>query len=258
MLWRKSWLETRWRFLIGLAVLVVAACGVVFDYPGVKSLMPLAQNIEATVDTSTMLGRLIKEGAELQSTYRGFVWWQWVRQNFLQLWTLFAVLIGSGGLISKAAGNAPLFTLSLPVSRSRLLGVRAALGLGELVVLAIVPSLVIPLLSPAIGQNYSFVDAAVHGICMFAAGAVFFCLAFALSTVFSDLWRPLLATCLIAVALGIGEGMIRESGIGIFRVMSAQVYFRTGSLPWLGLMTSAAASAALLFAANQNVARQDF
>lgn len=256
MLWHKAWLETRWRFLIGLAVMVLAACGIVFEYPGVKSLMPLARNIEATVDTNTMLGRLIKEGAELQSTYRGFVWWQWVRQNFLQMWTLFAVLIGSGGLISK--GAAPLFTLSLPVSRSRLVGVRAALGLAELLVLAVVPSLIVPLLSPAVGQSYSLVDALVYSACMFVGGAVFFCLAFLLSTVFGDLWRPLLATCLIAVGLSIGEGIVRESGIGIFRVMNGQLYFRTGSLPWLGLMTSMAASAALLFAANRNVARQDF
>ena len=31
MLLYKSWLDTRWRFLIGLAVLVVAACGTVLS-----------------------------------------------------------------------------------------------------------------------------------------------------------------------------------------------------------------------------------
>ena len=29
MLWYKSWLETRWRFLIGLVLLMLSACGTV-------------------------------------------------------------------------------------------------------------------------------------------------------------------------------------------------------------------------------------
>ena len=35
MLWYKSWLETRWRFLIGLALLMLSAGGTVLAYPQV-------------------------------------------------------------------------------------------------------------------------------------------------------------------------------------------------------------------------------
>jgi len=42
MLWYKSWLETRWRFLIGLVLLMIVAAGTVFDYPAVAKLAPLA------------------------------------------------------------------------------------------------------------------------------------------------------------------------------------------------------------------------
>ena len=45
MLWYKSWLETRWRFLIGLALLILMACGAVFGYPAVQELMPMAAQI---------------------------------------------------------------------------------------------------------------------------------------------------------------------------------------------------------------------
>ena len=44
------------------------------------------------------------------------------------------MLLGTGGLLSQAIGGGALFTLSLPVSRERLLGVRAATGLAELAV----------------------------------------------------------------------------------------------------------------------------
>lgn len=261
MLWYKSWLETRWRFLIGLGLLTIVACGAVFDYPTVLKLMPLAKGIDSTIDTSTTMGRLIKEGAAVQSSYRGFIWWQWVRQNLTQMWTLFAVLLGSGGLITTSgSGGGALFTLSLPASRTRVAGVRAATALGELAVLVVVPSLVIPLLSPAIGQSYSIVDTLVHSACMFIAGAIFFSLAFLLSTVFSDLWRPLLITCAIAVVLALVEGVmaLQSMPFGVFTVMSGESYFRGSGLPWLGLLASTAVSTAMLYAATRNIARMDF
>jgi len=40
--------------------------------------------------------------------------------------------------------------------------------------------------------------------------------------------------------------------------MSGEMYFRTGRMPWLGLLASAAGSVALLYAAARNFARRDF
>ena len=255
MLWHKAWLETRWRFLIGLALLTMSACGVVFAYPKVLELMPLVP----AVDTGGPLGRRIREAADLARNYRGYVWSQWFSQNLPQAATLFAALLGTGGLLSRSAGSGVLFTLSLPTSRQRIVAVRAAAGLAELLVLIGVSTLALPLLSPAIGQHYSIADAVVHGACQFIACAVFFSLAFLLSTVFGDLWRPLLLACAVAVVLALGEQLFRDAApYGLFGVMSGEHYFRTGGVPWLGLLASAAASAALLVAAARNVERQDF
>jgi ABC-type transport system involved in multi-copper enzyme maturation permease subunit len=255
MLWNKSWMDSRWRFLTGLGLLMFLAVGTVVEYPTVAKLMPMA----GTIDTSGPLGRLIKDALEIQRDYRGFVWYQWFRQNLVQLWALFAVLLGSGGLASTASGRPALFTLSLPITRNRLLGVRAATGLAELMVLAVIPSLLIPALSPSIGQSYSVADTLVHGACLFIAGASLFSLALLLSTVFHDLWRPLLIACAAAIVVAVGEEVFRElAPIGIFRVMTAESYFRSGQLPWLGLAVSAALSAAMLYAAALNFNRQDY
>jgi hypothetical protein len=40
--------------------------------------------------------------------------------------------------------------------------------------------------------------------------------------------------------------------------MTAEAYFRTGSLPWLGLFGAAAASMAMLYGAAVVLARRDF
>jgi hypothetical protein len=260
MLWHKAWLETRWRFLIGLALMSVVACGVLIDYRATARLIPLVRGIDASaLDARGPIGAAIKESFEIQvhEGFRGFVWLQWYRQNFSNLVTLFAALLGAG-LISRPSGGATAFTLSLPVTRGELVTTRSLVGLAELLVLVLVPSLVILLASPAIGESYSIVDVAVHGVCAFAAGAVFFGLAALLSTEFGDIWRPVLITCLVAVVLGILEFVPAFAPYGLFRVMSATTYFRDGTLPWVGLLLCALVSAALLRTAAASLAGRDF
>ena len=251
MLWRKAWLETRWRFLIGFGLLLCSAAATVFTFPQVQRLLP-----HLSTDIPGELGRRIRESVVLTREYRGFVWLQWYRQNATQMATLFAALLGTAGVLSQTRGG--LFTLSLPVSRDRLLGVRAATGLSELSVLAFVPTLVIPLLSPAIGESYSLGSALVHGICLFVVAAMFYSLAFFLSTVFDDPWRPLLTALGIAFALALAERLLAIPGFGVFRIMSGEDYFRRSEVPWVGLLASAGVGAALYWAAVRNFARRDF
>jgi hypothetical protein len=221
----------------------------------VVRLLPLVPSIDASGE----VGRRILEIAALSRTYRGYVWAQWLRQNMTQMLALFAALLGTGGLLSQASGGGALFTLSLPASRDRLLGVRAATGLAELLALALLPSLVLPLLSPAVGETFSLVDVLAYGTCAFFAAAVLFSMASLLSTVFSDVWRPALIVCALAACVGIAEPFLGDySRYGLFGLMDGEMYFRGTGLPWLGLLASAAVSAAMLFAASRNLARQDF
>jgi len=253
MLWYRSWLETRWRFLIGLAILMCSAAAIVLLWPRVVELLPLASNLQV----NGTIGRKIRESVDLQREYPGYIWSQWFRQNLTNIGTLLAALLGTGGLLSNR--SAGIFMLSLPVSRNRLLVTRAATGLAELFVLALVPSLLIPLLSPAVGKTFGVGDAVVHSVCFFFAVALFFSLALLLSTVFNDVWRPLLIALAVAVLLWFSEQVaLPESHYGIFRVMSAEAWFRNGQLPWVGLLASAAASIAMLYGSVVNIARRDF
>jgi len=255
MLWYKAWCETRWRFLAGFVVLTFSACGTVLAYPRVMELLRTAPQIQA----SGIIGREIREAIEAARDYRGYIWSQAFRQNLIQMWTLFAVMIGSGPVFGQASGGGTLLTLSLPVSRRRLVGIRAACGLAELAVLALAPTLLIPTLSPIVGRSYGVGDALVHAGCLAVAGSTFFCLAFFFSTLTNDVWRPLLAACGIAIAISIaGQVAPGLACYSIFPVMNGEVYFRSGSLPWLGLIASAAASMLLLYGAAANAARQDF
>jgi hypothetical protein len=253
MLWYKVWIETRWRFWIGLVVLACSMVATVLTYPRVLELLQRMPEL----DLGGALGRRAQEGIALAREYRGYVWSHAFAQEMSHLGTLFAVLLGAGGLISPRGGA--LFTLSLPISRSRLLAVRAGTGLAQWLALALVPMVLLPVFSPAVHESYGIGAALVHGLCLFTAGAAFFSLTVLLSTVFADVWRPLLFALVIAVALSIPEQFAPEvSRHSIFGVMSGEMYFRTGRMPWLGLLASAAGAAALLYAAARNFARRDF
>jgi hypothetical protein len=253
MLWYKAFLDTRGRFLIGLVVLPCAAMLMVLAYPRLIALLPTVSGI----DTTGAIGKQIGEAIELSRDYRGYVWSQWFRQTPTSTGALFAALLGTGGLVSASGGT--LFMLSLPASRMQLMAVRAGSGLAQWLVLALVSSLAIPLASPAIGETYQVGAALVYGLCLFVGGAVIFSLSLLLSTVFGDLWRPWLIALAIVMPIAFIEQIAaRSSTVGLSAVMTGAPYFRTGQLPWVGLMLAAAVSAALLYLAALSFARRDF
>jgi hypothetical protein len=250
MPWYDAWRQTRWRFFGGLALMACSAVATVLVYPRVRVLLPTVP-----ADGGGELGQRLREAAELASSYRGYVWSNAFRQNLSRLATLFAVLLGTG-FLGRSQGA--LFTLSLPVSRHRLLAVRFALGLGELLALALVPALLVPLLSPAVGATYDTGSALAHGACLFVASAVFLSLALLFSTLFDDRSRPLLAALAVAVALALLDPLLRAPGWSLYAVMSGESFFRSGRLPWPGLVASAVASAALYYGALVKLVHRDF
>jgi ABC-type transport system involved in multi-copper enzyme maturation permease subunit len=257
MLWHKAWLETRWRFISALLILTVLASSNVYDYLAAQRLLPrLNMTTEAPAVEAIGLAGAIREAIEVQKDFRGFIWFQAFRQTMSQMGVFFAILLGCGGLLSESSKGSALFTLSLPVTRRQLLGARTATGLAQLLAISMVPPLAISLLAPTIGQQFRFVDALAHGTCIFFVAAVFFSLASFLSTLFGDIWRPLLIGVGIACAVAIASFAAPQ--LGIFSVMNGESYFKTGSLPWAGFLTSAVIATALLYSAAETLERRDF
>lgn len=252
MLFQHAFFETRWRFLIGLVVLPVSAAFVALSYPQV---MALSQSVTASPDTA--LGREIAESMQLTRTYDGYVWSQWFRQNGAQLAGLFAAIIGTGGLLSQTAA-ARLFTLSLPISRERLLAARAAAGLSQMLALTVVPALVIVLVSPLVSRSFPLLDALAYGIGAFAGCAVLFSLAFFLSSIFANVWTPVVLTMCAGPALAALDQITGADRFSLLRMIHGESYFHGLGLPWSMLVVSVLASAALVYTGIRHFARQDF
>lgn len=257
MLWHKAWRETRGRFITAMISLTVMAGSNVYEYLATQRLLPsLNVTAEAPAAEATRLGRMVREAIEIQKDFRGFVWYRTFRDNLTQMGVFFAILLGCGGLLHESRKGSALFTLSLPVTRKHLLGARTGTGLAQLLALSIIPPLAIPVLAPTIGQRFSIVDALAHGVCLFVVAAVFYSLAAFLSTLFNDIWRPLLIGGGIACALALVAFVAPQ--VNIFSVMNGESYFRNGSLPWAGFVISAVIASALLYSAAETLERRDF
>jgi hypothetical protein len=155
------------------------------------------------------------------------------------------------------SGSGALFSLALPVSPERWIATRAGLGVAELFVVALAPSMAaLSLLAPLVGEHFVRRHRHLRALA-FVVASLFFGAAVYLSTLFNDVWRPLLLTCLVAIAVG-AAGILLPENRGLFAAMAGRSYFYDGSLPWVELLISAAASAALVYAAAANIARRDF
>jgi hypothetical protein len=137
----------------------------------------------------------------------------------------------------------------------------AALVAVEMVLIALVPSLMFPIFSYLTGADVSFGSAVIHALLLSLGGMVFISLTFLLTAVFNNQWKVLVIG--IAIALGLYFPFIFRSPEefpwwNVYRVMSGETYFRYGGIPWLGLFTSLTISVLMMFAAVRIYERRDF
>jgi ABC-type transport system involved in multi-copper enzyme maturation permease subunit len=151
MLWYKTWLETRSRFLICLLGMV-ALCS--------ASVLYGDRNV----------------AYEVGSDYYNYVLFEG-HQLLVLMWTLATTLIMMGGLLREKATGASSFTLALPVSRRRLMVVRICTGLTQAFVLAIVPWIAMFSVSSVFGKTRSFSQAGWYLVLLLGGGLLFFAVA---------------------------------------------------------------------------------
>ena len=144
------------------------------------------------------------------------------------------------------------------MSRERLLAARAAAGLTQMLALTVIPAVVIVLVSPVVSKSFPLIDALTYAIGAFAGCAVMFSLAFFLSSMFENVWAPVVLTLCAGAALAALERITGADRFSLLRMIHGESYFHGLGLPWTMLLVSAVASMALIYAGIRHVARQDF
>jgi hypothetical protein len=200
--------------------------------------------------------------------YAYFIWHFVFRSLLQQLWVLLAVLIGFGGLSRESAQGAASFTLSLPVSRRRLVSVRAIVGLAEVTVLGLIPAIVIPILSLFIEKPYPAFQGITHSLLMVTGGIVFFSFSIFLSTVIESEHTPTIIGIAAVILFYFILGPYNDDGIvkplwlkliDVSSVMAGEPYLTSlTAYPWLGLGASLTVALGLYYLSMRITEERDY
>jgi ABC-2 type transport system permease protein len=236
VLWYKAWLETRSRFLTCLAVLTVFCA--LFIHHAQGFLRP-----EWKADFYRLL---------------------YIAQEYVVIvWILSVVLLGMGGLVREKAVGTSSLTLSLPVSRAHLLGVRIAVGILEAVSLGIVPWVTIFLVSYAGGMPVLFRQVAFYALLLVAGGMVYFAMAVLVSSlVEGEYTAPAVAFGLVFLAAILFDAWLRR--LNLWRLVTGdfyvdrKTYLLSGHFPWLGTLASLLVAGLMLLASVGVIQKREF
>jgi hypothetical protein len=229
MLWYKTWLETRGRIVLALVMAVFPIVVFIFGAHSRAAHPPLA---------------VLQSGSSVFGFY----------------WVFIAVFLAGSGIktqtfrAQRGLHASMFYTLSLPVSRLRFLGTRAATGFIELAAICVIGPFEMLLIFPPLRQSVMNSDLLKYWIVILACTA--FC--YAVSTLFSTFLDDLLQNWISLLGLGVLWVALSHSHIparfDIFRALGADSPIFTHSLPW-ATMGISVACAAILFSAAAMVVR---
>src|SRR3954470_5644596 len=245
MLLRKSWLESRGRFVASAVVLAILGVSTVLRAP------------------ATIVGwESIHRGEQM--SYPLYIWLS-LSHGFLQfLWVVAAVILGLGGLVREEALGSIGFTLALPVSRRRHILTRAAVGAAEAIVVGFIPGLIVVALSPMIGRAYPLSQALMFAAMLVLAGLVFYALGFLLSHVLRGEYGAPAAAMAAIAAFYVLTKLPRFEFLNVFdamdgkRVLVGYTFYLGTTFPVAVIIVSLGVAALLVAMSVARVQRHDF
>jgi len=245
-LFYKAWLESRVRFLASAGVL--AAYCISFVQQARLNFPPV---FEPRLPYTVYIWRGVYNGIDTL------------------LFVVVALVLGLGGLQRERAAGTADFTLALPLTRIRLLLPRAAVAMGEVAALAIIPAIVVPWMSSRIGHVYPVADAIRFAALFVATGAVWVSAGIFWSTVTSAELTGAVAAILtpvVYVATVSSTALRRWPAANIFNVMNGAhlpyldpaTSLFTGRFPWGAALVLTLVAAGLVAASAAAATRSDF
>ena len=251
MLCFKAWRESRARFLISAGIIAVH-CIVVIVFNGQIRKQPIAP------------------GAGVHfSTYNEHVY-QFVYAGTAKgIFVMLVLFLGLGGLLRERRYGTAAFSLALPVTRMQLNLTRILVGLLELVGLALLPLLLIPMLS-AVMHEYYPAGVSLHFAALWLAGGVLvFSFSYLASVTFAGEYTALVAAfvVLFAIPLAAQLPLLEPYQINFLQTIGefGSMQWNQGHtlllpprLPWLRVFVFATISFVLFTVSLRITERQDF
>lgn len=234
MLWLKGWLETRFRLLFML------------------------------IFTAVPLSVMLSVGAHASAHSMSGV--TQLASHVIPIWVVFtcAVLAGAGIATqpslqaSKGLHGSTLFTLSMPVSRLRLLTVRAGIGWLETAAVVGVLCCEMWLAVPLLRAGATPIELLEQAATLVACSSTIYFLSVLLGTVLDDQWR-VWGTLIASVGIWwLCTHLSLPAFADIFQGMGERSPVVAHTMPWNVMAFSLGLSAILFFAALKIVQRREY
>ncbi len=204
-----------------------------------------------------------------QMPYATYVWNSIYKDYVRNLFVVLVLVLGGGTVLQERSLGTSGFTLALPVSRARLLMMRAIVGLLEMIALAVVPAIVIPVIAMTTGERYPLRQAGSFALLWIAGGVVLFGLAVLCASFIANEYAAWLAAFLVLMlyeALANLSALSRLPSFDVLRMMSGsgREYLDTvrhvivGPLPWTTFAVSLVIGGLALMLSERLIQRKDF
>jgi len=220
MLWKKGWYETRTRLLFALALVVVIAVLAMDPAPPAAGSGPLV----AATTIPAMLAAILLAGAGVKTQLGG-----------LQR--------------SKGLHGSMYYTLSLPVTRTRLFNVRVSLGLAETAVIQVLTWSAIWLVQPAIRAHPAPSDLLKHGVAEFFCVTAVYSLGVFFSSFLDEVYQHWATIFIVVGTIVILSRVPLPASLQAFLVLSLASPLNTHTMPWIAMAVLLGMSETLLLIA---------
>jgi ABC-2 type transport system permease protein len=187
-----------------------------------------------------------------------------VTQNYVVIiWVLAVVLLGMGGIVRERALGTSSLTLSLPVSRAYLMGVRIEMGILQAIALAVTPWVTVCAVSWLARMPVSISQVGIYVLLLFGGGLIYFAMAVLFSSlVAGEYTAPAFAFGVVLLSAIIFDAWLRR--FNVWRLITGDssidktTYLLSTHLPWLGIIASLSVALLMLLASTIVVQRRDF
>src|SRR5258706_568323 len=171
--------------------------------------------------------------------------------------------LGMGGIVRERAIGTSSLTLSLPVSRARLLGIRIGMGIFEAIALGVVPWTTIFLVSFLARMPILISQVGFYVLLLLGGGLAYFAMAVLVSSlVEGEYTAPAVAFGLVLLTAIVFDAWLRP--FNLWRLVTGDfyidrhTYLLSGHFPWLGTLASLSAAALMLLASVNVIQRREF
>jgi hypothetical protein len=229
MLWYKGWLESRWKllFLLGGQGFILISLYSMASKPAAPGAKPMLGITGIFTIFGTMLTSMLSgSGINTQPSFQA----------------------------AKGLRGSTYFTLSLPVSRLRLLAIRASLGWLELIPLIGTLCFGIWAAFPIVRATATAAEMLQYAGVVLACSSMFYSISVLLSTFLDELWR-VWGTMIAAGSLWLAFDKTRlAEPVNMFRAMGEGSPLLAHTMPW-GAMVFSVGMAVVFFIVAWRVVR---